>query len=105
LAKPTQKRAEQAIAAFQEAARIDGRPHVSFGDRVVFELEAKQARERARTLSAITSAMARGCSAATGKRVARGADRGKPQAECDAAWEEEGRQAASGIERHGEEAL
>ena len=46
----SKSRAEQAIEAFQEADRIEGRPHVSFGDRVVFELEAKEARERARTL-------------------------------------------------------
>lgn len=46
----SKSRAEQAIEAFQEADRIDVRPHVSFGDRVVFELEAKQTRERGREL-------------------------------------------------------
>lgn len=44
-------RAEQAIEAFQEADRIDGRPRIGFGDDVVFELDASRARDRAHALN------------------------------------------------------
>lgn len=48
---PSHRRGAQAIEAFQEAQRIDGKPRVSFGDDVVFKLDAKAARDRAHELN------------------------------------------------------
>jgi len=52
---PDGRRGEQAIAAFQEAAGADTMPRVSWGDDVVYGLEAKTARARGEALLEPTS--------------------------------------------------
>ena len=44
-------RGEEAIDAFQEADRIDAEPRISFGDDIVFKVDAKAARDRAEALN------------------------------------------------------
>ena len=43
---PYSRRGEQAIAAFQEADNLDALPRISFGDDVIYGLEAKKMRAR-----------------------------------------------------------
>lgn len=50
LTNESPSRAEQAIEAFQDADRIDAKPRVSFGDDIVFKLDANRARDRAHAL-------------------------------------------------------
>ena len=47
---PYTRRGEQAIAAFQEADQLDAIPRLSFGDDVVYGLDAKKQRARGEIL-------------------------------------------------------